>query len=239
MNYVSTHTYDDQELRWTSNDPAGQFNNGYLAMGNNPVMYVDPDGEFIFAAVAVSAFVFGTTNLIVQDQNGEIDNFGDAVEAFGAGAIAGAAIATGVQLGLAVPILAPVIKGAGIAYGFTAGTGIVLGVGEGISTGDWNALGNTGKLLAGNFYLDGNRNFFGQTWQGISRFSWELVQTTAGHGFSQFRNMAGLIDRVDYFGGATFATSEYRDASLTPFNGLSLGDFININIELKVVLKSE
>lgn len=28
--------------------PAAQFTNPYLAMGNNPVLYVDPNGEFVF-----------------------------------------------------------------------------------------------------------------------------------------------------------------------------------------------
>lgn len=53
MNYVSTHAYDDQEIRWFTPDPAEQFHNPYLAMGNNPVVYVDPDGEFILAAIGI------------------------------------------------------------------------------------------------------------------------------------------------------------------------------------------
>ena len=38
---------------WFVPDPAEQFSNPYLAMGNNPVQYVDPDGEFIFAAIGI------------------------------------------------------------------------------------------------------------------------------------------------------------------------------------------
>src|SRR5690554_5092312 len=41
--------YDPQIGRWHVPDPAEQFHNPYLAMGNNPVMYVDPDGEFVIA----------------------------------------------------------------------------------------------------------------------------------------------------------------------------------------------
>ncbi|NEN25876.1 hypothetical protein G3O08_20505, partial [Cryomorpha ignava] len=43
---------------WFTPDPAEQFSNPYLAMGNNPVMYVDPDGEFIFTIAALIAAPF-------------------------------------------------------------------------------------------------------------------------------------------------------------------------------------
>lgn len=67
----------------------------------------------------------------------------------------------------------------------------------------------------------------GQAWQGISRYTWEGLQTWVGYNHTQLRNAAGNIDRVDYLGGATFATNEnagYRD-------GVSLGNYININID--------
>ena len=58
MNYISTYTYDDQTVRWFTPVPAEQFSNPYLAMENNPVMFVDPDGEFIFTALALIAAPF-------------------------------------------------------------------------------------------------------------------------------------------------------------------------------------
>jgi RHS repeat-associated protein len=42
--------YDPQLGRWHAPDPAMQFSNPYLGIGNNPVMYVDPDGEFAIIA---------------------------------------------------------------------------------------------------------------------------------------------------------------------------------------------
>lgn len=39
--------YDGTIGRWLVPDPAAQFNNPYLAMGNNPIMFEDPDGRFI------------------------------------------------------------------------------------------------------------------------------------------------------------------------------------------------
>ena len=50
--------------RWFAPDPAEQFSNPYLAMGNNPVMYVDPDGEFVLAAVLIGAAISGTVGYI-------------------------------------------------------------------------------------------------------------------------------------------------------------------------------
>ncbi|NEN25806.1 hypothetical protein G3O08_20155 [Cryomorpha ignava] len=50
---------------WLLPDPAEQFHNPYLAMGNNPVMYVDPDGEFVWIPViigaAIGAYIGGST----------------------------------------------------------------------------------------------------------------------------------------------------------------------------------
>ncbi|NEN25325.1 hypothetical protein G3O08_17650, partial [Cryomorpha ignava] len=48
---------------WFTPDPAEQFSNPYLAMGNNPVMYVDPDGEFIIGAL-IGAAISGTVGYI-------------------------------------------------------------------------------------------------------------------------------------------------------------------------------
>ena len=39
--------YDPATATWSVPDPAEQFSNPYLAMGNNPVANVDPDGRFI------------------------------------------------------------------------------------------------------------------------------------------------------------------------------------------------
>jgi hypothetical protein len=38
--------------RWLSVDPKNQFASPYVGMGNNPVMGVDPDGQFVFTVLA-------------------------------------------------------------------------------------------------------------------------------------------------------------------------------------------
>jgi RHS repeat-associated protein len=54
--------YDGPTGRWFSNDPARQFASGYLAMGNNPVMMTDPDGQWAGwddAIVMAAGFAYG------------------------------------------------------------------------------------------------------------------------------------------------------------------------------------
>jgi RHS repeat-associated protein len=51
--------YDPELGRWHVQDPALQFANPYLAMGNNPVMYTDPDGRFITWSISKGGLSIG------------------------------------------------------------------------------------------------------------------------------------------------------------------------------------
>lgn len=81
------------------------------------------------------------------------------------------------------------------------------------------------KIDMGMFHTDSNRDFWGRALQLVSRFTWESLQSTFGYLYSNFRNLNQDVDRVDYFGGATFITKENASKQ----NGVSLGNFININ----------
>jgi hypothetical protein len=107
-----------------------------------------------------------------------------------------------------------------------AGLGVLGMVAGGIG-GGLDGFTNGAKLLLGNFYLN-EGNWLGGVGQGISRHTWEMLQTLIGNGFSQGRNVFGDVDRVDYFGGSTFATQE----NYTGKNGggISIGNYININL---------
>src|SRR5690606_14454635 len=67
--------YDPQVGRWFTPDPAAQFHNPYLAMGNNPLMHVDPDGVLVFVTAPV---VYSAHKGIGQGQR-NWNNFGQAV----------------------------------------------------------------------------------------------------------------------------------------------------------------
>ncbi|MCA1763811.1 MAG: polymorphic toxin type 23 domain-containing protein [Cryomorphaceae bacterium] len=58
--------YDPQLGVWFTPDPAEQFHNPYLGIGNNPVVYVDPDGEFILTALAISGLLLTDVGYDIQ-----------------------------------------------------------------------------------------------------------------------------------------------------------------------------
>ncbi|MEO1626651.1 MAG: RHS repeat-associated core domain-containing protein, partial [Bacteroidota bacterium] len=206
--------------------------NRYSYVLNNPLKFVDPSGEIaLLGAVIITAVVLGTANLAIQAANGEIDNVRDGLRAFTSGAIVGAALAVALPAMGGLPILGFGLKMMAWAHIGSMTMGVLAGLGRGAVRGDWTSLGNAFKLAFGNLYLDSNRNFLGQAWQGISRFTWESLQMTIGHGFSQASNAFGRIDRVDYFGGATWA---FRTNQADGW-GNSIGNHINISLRGDVV----
>ena len=132
--------------------------------------------------------------------------------------------------GFAASTLAGMLGGvAGITYTTTTINSILM-----FNDNDWKDVStkikNSWKINNGLFVTDNNKNFWGRTWELTSRFSWEAPQTMGGYYFTQVRNAIGDVNRVDYFGGATYATKEnagYRD-------GVALGNFLNINISDKI-----
>ncbi len=185
-------------------DPFNTQNfNRYGYVLNNPLIYTDPSGD-------IFEWIFAIGNLMARASRGSINNFGDGLEAFFQGFLAGL-------------MVGPNMLTATSPFNSYE---ILSGLGKGIFQKDWTRLKNSSKLFWGNFYLDENRTFFGGIWQGISRFTWENPQTSVGNKYSQSINAISTVDRVDYLGGATFATNENSSKE----QGVSLGNFININI---------
>jgi hypothetical protein len=107
--------------RWHVQDPALQFSNPYLAMGNNPVMMSDPDGQWVH--LLVGALVGGTINWAVH--GAEFNAKG--LLAFGIGAAVGA-LSAGVGAGVGAALAGNAAAGGGFAAGF-------IGTAEIASTG--------------------------------------------------------------------------------------------------------
>jgi RHS repeat-associated protein len=85
--------YDAAVGRWFGVDPQDQFTSPYLAMGNNPVMMVDPDGELAwFVPIIIGAVVGGTAGGVIAHNNGQ-DWWKGAI----VGGLIGAAVGTGVS----------------------------------------------------------------------------------------------------------------------------------------------
>lgn len=94
-------------------------------------------------------------------------------------------------------------------------------------TAPWSKTNKSIQISRGLIKTDTNRNFWGRTWQFISRFTWEGYQTYFGYESAIIRNIFGDVDRVDYYGGATFITNEEGKKEW----GFSLGSFINTSIK--------
>lgn len=123
--------YDPAVGRWFAMDPAKQFVNPYLAMGNNPVIGVDPNGEFWH--IVIGAAIGGVVNTISHWEQVKSGGLSAGLKAFGVGAVAGAVTAG---------------TGGAAAAGFSAGSvaGAVAGGAVGTMYGD-NILG-LGNMIA-------------------------------------------------------------------------------------------
>ena len=91
------------------------------------------------------------------------------------------------------------------------------GVNAWTDSDNWKSTTNAFKIDIGLFNGD-----IGQI---LSRLTWEAPQTFFGYTYSQVKNYIGEVDRVDYYGGATFCTNENSSNR----NGVTLGSYININ----------
>lgn len=96
--------YDGALGRFAGVDPQGQFGSPYLAFGNNPVMYVDPDGEWAFLIPIVVGAVINTASN--WDHISSADNFwqgfGRAAGYASVGALQGGATLVGGPAGFAL-----------------------------------------------------------------------------------------------------------------------------------------
>ena len=226
--------YDPVLARFLSPDPyiqAPDFTqnyNRYAYCLNNPFKYTDPSGEIAwFVIPLITAGIFAVGNTVAHSVRGDVGNFWSGLKYFGQGAL------TGFALGCAWEF-APAITWLGLGQGiqtamtvYTYGKVIegVVGTAVGAFNGGWKGVGNGAKTFLGNFYLDENE-WFGGIWQGFSRHTWEMLQSFVGEGYTHVKNAFGEVDRVDYFGGATFATKENYNKR----QGVSIGNYINIDI---------
>jgi RHS repeat-associated protein len=242
MHDFGSRFFDPQLARWVVPDPAMQFANPYMGIGNNPVMFVDPNGEFIWIAIGVGALVGAyiggsTTN---GDWNpGKWDwESGDTWAGITLGAAAGA------LGGVAFHAAAPALAGTGIAGSFgTSGTiasytlagaatmgasGYVAGLGGGLlrSDGDWNYAHESGvagaqfgsavgSAIGGAFGLAKGFNFRTPEYQKPSRPEWNKPYLASGNNTGY-----GMSNQAtdDLF-------SNYNDLELLQTNSFSTGGF--------------
>ena len=90
-------------------------------------------------------------------------------------------------------------------------------------------VANEVKILGGLFKTDSNKRFWGRTWEFLSRFTWQALQTTLGYSFTRFSNFVGQVDDVNYYGGATAASGNFFNQDGA---AVTLGNYINGSREL-------
>jgi hypothetical protein len=86
----------------------------------------------------------------------------------------------------------------------------------------WSPTNKAWKIDMGLFKIDPNKNFWGRSWELISRFTWQAPQTALGYWGSGVHNLLGGVKSVDYYVGATVVES-YSEG----WGGITLGSYIN------------
>ncbi len=95
-------------------------------------------------------------------------------------------------------------------------------------TAPWSKTNKAVQISKGLLKTDSNLDFGGKATQFINRFTWEGLQTIVGYVYAHlFMNIIGKVDRVDYYGGATFITNENKKDG----SGISFGTYIGIGID--------
>ena len=125
--------YNPELGRWMATDPQNQFGSPYLALGNNPIIMMDPDGEWVH--IVAGALIGGAINLASNWDN--IDNFWEGAAAFGSGALVGGATAACGPCGAGTLIAA----GGGAVLG--ASNNIIAQTTDDVGLGDvdWGTVG--------------------------------------------------------------------------------------------------
>ncbi|WP_109301137.1 DUF6443 domain-containing protein [Aquimarina sp. AU474] len=100
--------YDPAVGRWFSTDPQNQFNSPYLAMGNNPISMVDPNGEYaigsgLIAGAIAGAYLGMMTGMMANQMNGKkFSDSSNIVKGATKGAVEGAIFGVSGVVGSAI-----------------------------------------------------------------------------------------------------------------------------------------
>ncbi len=167
MYNFGSRMYDPAVGRWFNTDPQNQFMSPYMAMGNNPVMLVDPDGEYALVIGAVIGAFIGAVTADMSGQDwktgalkgaaiglisagvGQAVQGGAFVQNLGIGFWKGAAV--GGASGFAGGVASESLNGGNFGEILTSGgTGMLIGGLIGGLQSGFDALGHNGNFWTGN-----------------------------------------------------------------------------------------
>ncbi len=180
--------------------------NRYSYALNNPLIYTDPDGQWV--QYLIGAAIGGIVNVALNWNN--IDNFGDGFAYFGIGAVAGA-VAVGIGSGTGTLAAGSGSFGFNVPLGLTA-SGILPGGAAG------GAMGFTAGFImgVGNSLVQGNR--FGSSL--TTGLKWGGIGAAAGFAVGAISGgiRAGLLGNNLWTGNPPFVTITRPELN---FTGLS------------------
>tara|TARA_R110002050_G_scaffold300400_2_gene469620 strand:+ start:58 stop:927 length:870 start_codon:yes stop_codon:yes gene_type:complete len=180
-----------------------------------------------YLPLVFTAVIFGIAPILLGLLGFTSFTYHSCVQSF----LAGLILAFAYQLMALLPRIGGIVLELIVYYLFLnvafASLGIICGILQGIRHRRWTKLTHALKLLAGHFYLSDKKGFYAGLWEGISRHSWELAQNLIGHIWAQSLNAIGIIQRVEFFEGATFSLRINQKER----SGMSLGSFIYIAID--------
>jgi len=231
--YFGARYYDPVLGRWCVVDPAGQFASPYVGMGNNPVVLVDPNGEFAFVPILIAAgygaFIGATVNTIAYDIQAITSGGGNNSgwwKSFASGALAG-----GIGAGAGAFGSQLVYQLAGVGVMTVDGTVTLAGsVSPWLSVGASTAGGAIGGA-AGGFaggYVSGSRGsgLWNATWRGAALGGFTGFVTSEpvsnwmrGRGFQtdwQYYEQLGKQQTDKLFGEGIFGTDYEPESELFP-----------------------
>ena len=234
-------------------DMAQNFNR-YSYCFNNPLMYTDPDGEWIH--IVIGAAIGGVINLGIKAFQGKIHSWGDGFTAFGIGAVAG-----GVGAATGGAAFAAMGGAAGGAGGFLAGAaggmvgsaasmpiqsiGNSMYFGDPMMTGKQYLMGiGIGGLLGGTINggiaLGNGRSFWNGDFTGtgvptpgptpILKFDEPEVKLNTDGVRSQLKPMPDMTEQQTFLqvksgdGNVRWIRLEQQDLTLSPRQSLHLGN---------------
>jgi hypothetical protein len=88
------------------------------------------------------------------------------------------------------------------------------------------------KLIGGLFAVSKNQSFFGAVWEIFSRLTWQGLQTAVGYLYNSFSIVAGQVDEIKYYEGATFIKGNNWGST----SAITLGSYVRggTNMDLDI-----
>jgi len=219
--------FDPTTGRFFAVDPAGQFASGYVGMGNNPVIGVDPDGRL---AWFVPLIIGAALNVGSQAAQGNINSFGDALGQAAIGAAIGALTggigsAVGNATSATLGSLGSTLAGGGAAGLFGGGISSTINGGSLIG-GAWRGA-LTGIVGAGLGGFGSVENFGANLAAGIGEgaVTGALGAALYGGGIGQGALYGGIGGGIFAIGTSPHVSNAFRGKGFKN-NSSVLGDFV-------------